>query len=81
MQQPADDTLARRLRRERELRGLGVEEAARALGVAAALLEAWEGDKTEPYATDLISLSRYYHCSPDYLLGLSNERAAGFVRG
>lgn len=65
------------LLQERLHLGLTVKEAAQGMGVPAALLNAWETGEVEPLGSHLVIMSRFYGCSPDYLLGLAADRMAG----
>ena len=68
------------LREERVRLGLSVEEAAAGMGVAPAALRSWEAGEDEPRGSDLLRMSRYYGCSPDWLLGMAGKRAFGLYR-
>lgn len=69
-----------RLCEERLRSGLALEDAAREMGIPAALLESLESGVREVCGSQLVSMSRLYDCSPDYLLGLSDDRHAGLVK-
>ena len=68
------------MREERVRLGLSVEEAAAGMGVAPAALRSWEAGEDEPRGSDLLRMSRYYGCSPDWLLGMAKGRTRGMVR-
>lgn len=61
------------IRAERVRSGMTVEELAEAIGARPSLVQAWEQGDAEPYASDLVRLSRLFGCSPDYLLGLEGR--------
>ena len=67
------------LRKERVQLGLSIEEVAAGMGVAPAALRSWETGEDEPSGSDLLRMSRYYGCSPDWLLGMACERTTGLV--
>ncbi len=53
--------------------GLSQYELAQALQVSQSAVAKWELAKTEPTASALISIAKYFHVSADYLLGLEDE--------
>lgn len=59
---------------ERSLHGLSAREVAQQIGVHENALLRWENGDAEPLGSNLINLSRFYGCSPEYLLGLTDER-------
>lgn len=59
---------------ERARVGLTAEEVAKKIGVHPNALLRWENEEAEPLCTNLIKLAKLYECSPDYLLGLTDER-------
>ena len=65
------------LRQERLRRGLSLEEAAQAMGFGVDEPESWESGGSEPFGSQLVVMYKFYGCSPDYLLGLVEERDAG----
>ena len=65
------------LRLERLRLGLSLEEAAEGMGVDARQLEGWESGELEPMGSQLVAMSKFYGCSPDYLLGLAGRRCVG----
>lgn len=69
------------MRAERARKGLSLKEAADAIGVHANALARWEHDESEPTASNLIALSRLYQCSPEYLLGMTDQRNGVAVAG
>ncbi|WP_417064479.1 helix-turn-helix domain-containing protein [Gordonibacter urolithinfaciens] len=46
------------------------------MGVSENALLRWESGEAEPMAGNLVKLSHLYGCSPEYLLGYTNERNA-----
>ncbi|MDE6850499.1 MAG: helix-turn-helix domain-containing protein [Clostridia bacterium] len=54
----------------REERGLSQMGLARATGISQSSLARWELGKSEPTASSLIVLSRFFGESVDYILGL-----------
>lgn len=69
------------MRAERARSGLSMREAAEAIGVHPNALSRWEHGESEPTASNLIALSRLYRCSPEYLLGMTDERSGVAVAG
>ena len=61
--------ILKEMRKERNLSQL---ELANAVGVSQSAIAKWELSKTEPTASALIALSRYFGESVDYLLGLTD---------
>lgn len=68
-----------RLRNERLRRGMSIEDAAREIGVSVSVLRRLESGRRDYRASELVGVARLYGCSPDYLLGLTDDRRAGFV--
>lgn len=62
------------MRAERARAGLSVEEAANAAGVHQNTLIRWEQGQTDPLAINLINLAKLYGCTPEYLLGMTDDR-------
>lgn len=62
------------MKAERALSGLTAKEVAQQIGVHENALLRWENGEAEPLGVNLINLARFYGCSPDYLLGLTDER-------
>ena len=63
-------SFAERLKELREERGLSQMGLARATGISQSSLARWELGKSEPTASSLIVLSRFFGESVDYILGL-----------
>lgn len=62
------------MRAERARLGLNAKEVSTQIGVHENSLLKWERGESEPLGSNLINLSRLYHCSPDYLLDMTDER-------
>ena len=58
------------LRTEKEL---GQEELAKTLGVSASVISRWENGLREPSMSSLIALSKFFHVSIDYIVGLTDD--------
>lgn len=61
---------------ERVRSGMSAKQVAEAVGVTENVIYAWERGEYEPRAANIVALAHLYKCSPDYLLGLTNDRAA-----
>ena len=61
---------AKRLKELRLDRGLSQMELSVATGISQSAIAKWELDKTEPTASALITLSKFFEETVDYLLGL-----------
>lgn len=57
----------------RESQEMSQYELAKALQVSQSAVAKWELGKTEPTASALISISKFFKVSTDYLLGLEDE--------
>ena len=57
----------------REAQELSQYELAKALQVSQSAIAKWELGKTEPTASALISISKFFKVSTDYLLELEDE--------
>lgn len=57
----------------RESQEMSQYELAKALQVSQSAVAKWELGKTEPTASALISISKYFNVSVDYLLELVDE--------
>lgn len=60
------------IRSLREKAGISQSELARRLSVTRSSVNAWESGLSAPTAAYLVELSRQFHVSTDYLLGLDN---------
>lgn len=61
-----------RLKELRQERNLSQMQLAKATGLSQSALARWELEKSEPTASALIVLSKFFNESTDYLLGLSD---------
>lgn len=61
-----------RLCKLRKERGLSQSTVAKAIGVSLGIVCYWETNKSEPTASNIVKLPRYFSVSADYLLGLSD---------
>ena len=52
--------------------GLGQVELAKRLGVSKGVISFWENGLREPSMSSLITLSKFFKVSIDYLVGLEN---------
>lgn len=62
------------IKAERVRLGLSTADAARALGVSLNTLLGWERNENIPNGSYLARLARFYGCSADWLLGITEER-------
>lgn len=62
------------MKAERARIGLSADEVAKNIGVHVNSVLSWERGESEPRAENLVSLSHLYRCTPDYLMGYTNER-------
>lgn len=62
------------MRAERARAGLTIKEAAKAAGVHQNTLIRWEHGEADPCAINLVNLSKLYGCTPEYLLGMTDDR-------
>lgn len=61
--------ILKELRKEWNMSQMALSEAT---GISQSAIAKWELDKTEPTASALITLSRYFNESVDFLLGLTD---------
>lgn len=66
----------RNIKSERVRLDLSLKEVAEQLQVAKNTLSNWETGRTVPNGSDLAKLSKFYRCSADWLLGITEERLA-----
>lgn len=57
----------------RESQEMSQYELAKALQVSQSAVAKWELGKTEPTASAIVAISRYFNVSADYLLELEDE--------
>ena len=60
-----------RLKELREEKNISQMELSKATGISQSAIARWELNKTEPTVSALITLSKYFNESVDYLLGLT----------
>ncbi|MDE6618342.1 MAG: helix-turn-helix domain-containing protein [Clostridiales bacterium] len=65
-------SFSERLKELRHSKNLSQMELADKTGISQSAIAKWELDKTEPTASALITLSRFFDESVDYLLGLKD---------
>lgn len=61
------------MRIERIRKNLTANDAAECIGVHVNAILRWERGEAEPLAENLVSLSKLYGCSPEYLLEHTND--------
>ena len=61
-----------RLMELRKERGLSQATVAKDLGVSLGIVCYWETNKSDPTASNIAKVARYFNVSADYLLGLSD---------
>ncbi|MCI8860394.1 MAG: helix-turn-helix transcriptional regulator [Lachnospiraceae bacterium] len=66
--------LGEKLQSQRMLHKLSQKEVASVLGVSPAVISNYENGERTPSVEILMSLASLYHCSTDYLLGLSKDK-------
>lgn len=59
---------------ERVRIGLTQEELADALGIHVNTVRLWERGECKPSSNNLLAMREIFGCTPDYLLGLTDER-------
>lgn len=62
------------MRAERARTGKSAAEVAELIGVSTNTLYSWEHGEKEPVSSNLMKLADFYGCSPEYLLGLTEDR-------
>lgn len=71
--------MRKNLKVERVRCGLTQKQAAKYIGVSANTYSRWECGAVEPKASALMKLSQFYGCTPEYLLGMTDERTASAI--
>lgn len=66
--------MPRNIKSERVRLGMTQEQVAKSVGVHINAVRIWESEESKPNSFNLIALSKLFGCSPDYLLGLTDER-------
>lgn len=64
-----------RIKELRKSSGMSAEQLASVFGKSKSAIGMWEVGKTKPDADTLIELSKYFGCTVDYLLGLSEFKS------
>ena len=64
--------LSERLMELRKERGLSQATVAKDLGVSLGIVCYWETNKSDPTASNIAKVARYFNVSADYLRGLSD---------
>lgn len=62
------------MKAERARAGLTGKQVAHQIGVHENALLKWERGEAEPLADNLIRLAHLYGCTPDYLMGYTDDR-------
>lgn len=62
------------MRAERIKHGLSIRQVADIVGMHPNSLMRWESGEADPLAINLVKLSKLYGCSPEYLLGMTEDR-------
>ena len=65
--------LGERLHNLRRARNLSQKEVSNALGISASVLSNYESGERTPSIENLVTLSSFYRCSTDYLLGIDRS--------
>ena len=66
-------SIGERIRELRENIGISQSELAKRLGISRTSVNAWESGLSSPTAQLIIELSKTFHVSSDYILGLNND--------
>lgn len=69
-------TLSNRIRRLRQERGLTQDEFGKLFGIVKSTVSLYENGRSVPNDQIKTDMCRYFNVSMDYLLGLTDERAA-----
>ena len=65
-------TICERIKELRIEKGLSQMQLAKALNMSQSAIAKWELNKTEPTASAIVALARFFDESADYLLGLTD---------
>lgn len=60
------------LKNLRQERGIGQVELAKHLGVSKGIISLWENGLREPTLSNLITITKFFGVSADYLLGIED---------
>lgn len=69
-----EETFGERISRLRNARGLSQTQAAELLGVNRSTISSYETDYHQPPFETLVKMSRLFHVTCDYLLGIENHQ-------
>lgn len=72
--------MTKNIKSERVRIGISQDVLAEKLGVHVNSVRKWESGETQPSSLSLIAMSKIFNCSPDYLLGLTDERTVAAIR-
>lgn len=67
------------MRAERARIGKSAKEVSKIIGVSENTLLSWETGVKEPLASNLMKLADLYRCSPEYLLGMTDEQKRSVI--
>ena len=67
------------MRKERFEKGLTIKQVSDAINVHPNAISRWENGDTDPTASNLMALCRLYDCSPEYLLGMTDDKHAAAI--
>ena len=62
------------VRKQRRAMNLNQEDLGKRLGLSKQTVSNWENNNVLPSVETLVKLARLFHCSTDYLLGLTENR-------
>ncbi len=65
--------IGERLKELRSEKNLSQMELSKATGISQSSIARWELNKSEPTASDIIVLAKFFGESADYLLGIIND--------
>ena len=68
------EKVRRHMKEARIAAGLTVDDVSKSIGVHRNAIERWERGESEPMGSNLISLSRLYGRSPDWLMEQEEKR-------
>lgn len=61
-----------RIKQLRKEKGLKQSELAKALNISQASVSFWETESTTPNEIEKLKLSKFFNCTPDYLMGYTD---------
>lgn len=70
------EIFAKRIAELRKDKGLSQSQLSKEIGISQAAIAFWEAGERIPGALALITISKYFKVSADYLLGLEGETGA-----